>query len=51
MMRHFLRKQHFNYFWLGALGFTLNGGNCLHTNLLFVTKNEIHTGRGGHVSL
>ena len=50
-MRDFLRKEHFNYFWLGALGFTLNGGNCLHTNLHFVSRNEIRVGRTGHVSL
>ena len=35
---------------LGALGFTLNGGKCLYTNLHFVSKNEIRTSRGGHVS-
>ena len=50
-MQDFLRKQHFNYFWLGALSFTLNGGNCLHTNLHFVRKNVTRTGRAGHVSL
>ena len=30
---------------------TLNGGNCLHTKLHFVSKNEIRIGHAGHVSL
>ena len=51
MMPDCYRKQRFNYFWLGALGFTLNGGNCQHKNLHFVRKNEIRTCRAGHVSL
>ena len=42
-----LVEQNFNYFWLGALGFTLNEGNCIHTNLHVVSKNEIRTGRVG----
>ena len=29
MLGFFLRKQHFNCFRLGALGFTLNGGKSL----------------------
>ena len=43
MMRDFLR--------LAALNFKLSGENCLHANLRFVSKNEIRTGRAGHVSL
>ena len=42
-----LAEQNFNYFWLGALGFTLNEGNCIHTNLHVVSKNEIRIGRVG----
>ena len=32
---------------VGFSGFTLNEGNCIHTNLHVVSKNEIRTGRVG----
>ena len=44
-----LVEQNFNYFWLGALGFTLNEGNCIHTNLDVLRKNEIRSGRVGRL--
>ena len=50
-MGDFLRNERFNCSWWGALGFTLNGGNCLHTNLHFLSKTEIRTAHDGHVSL
>ena len=35
-----LVEQNFNYFLLGALGFTLNERNCIHINLHVVSKKR-----------
>ena len=40
-----LVEQNFNYFRLGALGFTLNEGNSIHRSLHVLSKSEIRTGR------